>query len=221
MADGDARKSDGDASRALSEAAAEGLELVKASNMTGYKGVSAKGKTGAFLVRARKQGIDYDLGTFWSAEEAALAYARFIGVEESHKQAGRFAPARRSGFGMPCPRTTVAAAVECEVVSDDDTTTLDAATVVCVRGGTASSDAVNDSTGGAVDEGCTSSRPCELSGASPSQKTALRRKRAIHEEVITEEYDLQAADDAVTLPVPSAMRGRACSLTIVYKVART
>ena len=223
-----------DAERALSAAAAEGLRLVKANNVIGYRGVSAA-RHGTFQVRARKQGVDYAVGTFLSAEEAALAYARFIGAEESQKQAGRFMGIREDstnfGFGMPRPeivRHAAAAMVECEAVSDEDT--LGTATaVVYVRGGTAStsgnangsisiSDTANDSTGG---DNLGSSQPCELSSSSPPQTSALRRKRAIHEEMITEEYELKPADDAITLPVPSAFRGRACNLTIVYKVARS
>ena len=63
------------AEEALAAAAAEGLELPRASSASGYCGVSAKGASG-FSASIRVAGKREHLGTFASAEEAALAYAR-------------------------------------------------------------------------------------------------------------------------------------------------
>ena len=63
------------AEEALAAAAAEGLELPRASSATGYLGVCAKGASG-FCASIRVAGKREHLGTFASAEEAALAYAR-------------------------------------------------------------------------------------------------------------------------------------------------
>ena len=62
---------------ALAAAAAEGLELLRASNATGYCGVYPKGATG-FCANIRVAGKREHLGTFASAEEAALARARHL-----------------------------------------------------------------------------------------------------------------------------------------------
>ena len=63
------------AEEALTAAAAEGLELQRASSATGYLGVCVKGASG-FSASIRVAGKREHLGTFASAEEAALAYAR-------------------------------------------------------------------------------------------------------------------------------------------------
>jgi hypothetical protein len=62
------------AEEALAAAAAEGLELQRASSATGYLGVGVKGPS--FCAYIRVAGKREFLGTFASAEEAALAYAR-------------------------------------------------------------------------------------------------------------------------------------------------
>ena len=63
------------AEEALAAAAAEGLELQRASSATGYLGVCVKGASG-FSASIRVAGKREHLGTFACAEEAALAYAR-------------------------------------------------------------------------------------------------------------------------------------------------
>jgi hypothetical protein len=60
-------------------ATAEGLTLVRAYNECGYKGVICKHNK--FLARVRKGGRQRQLGTFASAEEAALAYARHVATD--------------------------------------------------------------------------------------------------------------------------------------------
>ena len=64
-------------------AAAEGLVLVLADTATGYKGVHRSGRssTRPFQAQIKQGGKQQSLGTFASAAEAALAYARHRGPE--------------------------------------------------------------------------------------------------------------------------------------------
>ena len=56
---------------------AEGHTLVKADNASGYKGVSFDSKKAKpYQVRVQRGGKEVTLGSFATAEEAALAYAR-------------------------------------------------------------------------------------------------------------------------------------------------
>jgi hypothetical protein len=67
-------------------AAAEGLELVPSqSGETGYRGVYKNG--GGFQARVRENGTKLCLGTFRTAIEAALCYARHIGAERAEAEA--------------------------------------------------------------------------------------------------------------------------------------
>ena len=63
-------------------AAEEGLQLVPADNATGWKGVSHLSTPNLikpFQAQIRQGGKDRSLGTFATAAEAALAYARHLG----------------------------------------------------------------------------------------------------------------------------------------------
>jgi len=67
-------------------AAAEGLELVPSqSGETGYRGVYKNG--GGFEARVRENGTLRCLGTFRTAIEAALCYARHIGAKRAEAEA--------------------------------------------------------------------------------------------------------------------------------------
>ena len=59
----------------------EGLTLLRADNQTGFKGVSYEDRKRKFHAWAHRQGHSVSLGHFVTAEEAALAVARFIGPE--------------------------------------------------------------------------------------------------------------------------------------------
>jgi len=63
---------------ALRQAEAEGLTLVRAYNMSGFTGVSFNSSNIAkpYQAKVRRGGKQVTLGTFATAEEAALAYAR-------------------------------------------------------------------------------------------------------------------------------------------------
>ena len=71
------------AAEAHAAAAAEGLALVPAENATGFKGVSRNkgGTSKPFKARAVGTAGANHLGCFATAEEAALAVARFLGPE--------------------------------------------------------------------------------------------------------------------------------------------
>ena len=70
------------ADEARAAAAAEGLELVPSpSSETGYKGVAKK--YGMYKARVVERGMQRHLGSFTTPEEAALCYARHVGVERS------------------------------------------------------------------------------------------------------------------------------------------
>ena len=67
------------AAEARSAAAEEGLSLLTAENLTGFKGVSRNPSSASKPFKVQI-GAKY-LGTFATAEEAALAVARFLGPE--------------------------------------------------------------------------------------------------------------------------------------------
>jgi hypothetical protein len=71
------------AAEAHAAAAAEGLTLLRAENVTGFKGVSRAGRSASkpFQAMQKHDGRDKHLGNFATAEEAALAVARFLGPE--------------------------------------------------------------------------------------------------------------------------------------------
>ena len=64
-----------------SQAEAEGLTLLKAENKTGYFGVyhSKPGRPKPYKAEIKQGGKQHCLGTFTTAAEAALAYARRLG----------------------------------------------------------------------------------------------------------------------------------------------
>ena len=184
-------------------AAAEGLTLVPATNEVGYRGVSLH-TSGTFYTRKRKDGKDYELGHFSSAAEAALAYARFLGPAESAKEAAQ-GPARkrRAGsedhgdFGVPRCNVSVEAVI-CESASEDegDEAIRGAATTLVTAA----------SANGDMAPMC--SPPAQAPGGG-----ALKRKRSFH----SEEFELAAAGDTISIPVPQAMRGGRATVVVTYE----
>ena len=71
------------AAEAHAAAAAEGLALLRAENATGFKGVNRGGKhtSKPFQAQLKRGGRMEYKGIFATAEEAALAVARFLGPE--------------------------------------------------------------------------------------------------------------------------------------------
>merc|ERR1740139_884588 len=63
------------AGEAVASAAAEGLRLQPSRSVTGYKNVYLD-RRGRFRARVWRGGAEQTLGTFATAEEAALEYAR-------------------------------------------------------------------------------------------------------------------------------------------------
>ena len=70
------------AAEAYAAAAAEGLVLLRAENATGFKGVFRNNRPAKpFQAKLKRDGSQDHLGYFATAEEAALAVARFLGPE--------------------------------------------------------------------------------------------------------------------------------------------
>ena len=71
------------AAEAHAAAAAEGLALLRAENATGFKHVRRHigSASKPFMASLKQSGSETSLGTFATAEEAALAVARFLGPE--------------------------------------------------------------------------------------------------------------------------------------------
>ena len=67
------------AAEAHAAAAAEGLVLLRADNAAGFKFVYPKSGNNPFKAHPYHCGRQHDLGSFATAEEAALAVARFLG----------------------------------------------------------------------------------------------------------------------------------------------
>ena len=185
-------------------AAAEGLTLVPANNEVGYRGVSVHTSSGTFHVRKRKDGKQRELGNFASAAEAALAYARFLGPAESAKEAAA-GPARkrRAGsedhgdFGVPRCNVSVEAVI-CESASEDEEDeAIRGAATTLVTATTADGD---------MAPMC--SPPAQAPGGG-----ALKHKRSFH----SEEFELAAAGDTISIPVPQAMRGRRATVVVTYE----
>ena len=119
------------AAEAHAAAEAAGLVLVRAENATGFKGVyrSDRHISKPFKAQLWHGGRINNLGTFATAEEAALAIARLLGPAGAAAQSGRKRPAA-SGAGPSAPpskRGKQPAAdddeeyvVKAEAVSDDD-----------------------------------------------------------------------------------------------------
>ena len=118
------------AAEAHAAAADWGLALLRADNPTGFKYVSRGGGVSKpFAAQLRHGGRKNYLGTFATAEEAALAVARFLGPEGVAPPPGRKRPAS-SGAGPSAPPSKRGKqpadddeeeyVVKAEAVSDDD-----------------------------------------------------------------------------------------------------
>ena len=83
------------AAEAAAQALAEGLTLVRSSTHTGYKNVTLNGGVKPYQSRKGKK----HLGCFVTAEEAALAYARFLGPCLSKAEATAAADTTASAGG--------------------------------------------------------------------------------------------------------------------------
>ena len=84
-------------------AAAEGLALLHAETATGFKAVNLSGHASKpFKANLKHRGRNKHLGNFATAEEAALAVARFLGPAGAAPPPGRKRPAS-SGAGPSAP----------------------------------------------------------------------------------------------------------------------
>jgi hypothetical protein len=75
------------AAEAVAAAAEEGLALVRADNKTGHKCVAFRQGPRPYQLKISVQGHPQCLGSFATAEEAALEYARHVGKEQAAQEA--------------------------------------------------------------------------------------------------------------------------------------
>ncbi len=82
------------AEEALAKAKAEGLALVRTDTKTGYKGVrlNKSSKARPYQLQIWVEGHQQHLGSFATAEEAELEYARHVGSEQAAQEAAEAAP---------------------------------------------------------------------------------------------------------------------------------
>ena len=182
-------------------AAAEGLVLVRSNNKTGFSNVYPVQGSLAGLVRVEvgstAGGKREHLGSFATAAEAALAYARYLGPERSRALAEKpraKPPARMKDdheFGQPRIASSTSHEVACVAADDDDDYDEDdgglavvyAESAVAYGGGGSPSDATTTPT---------------AATAAP----ALKKRRVVHE------YELRLGAAAgqrqvtVTIDVP-------------------
>ena len=86
---------------ALQEAQAEGLALRVAKSKTGHFGVyHLSGRPKPYMVRAQRGGKQVHLGSFVTAEEAALCYARSLGVQAAAERTSAAGPPLTSKEGL-------------------------------------------------------------------------------------------------------------------------
>ena len=180
--------------KALRLAAAEGLELVRSNNKTGFSNVYHHHGRSNYHVEITHDGRKQSLGSFDTAAEAALAYARYLGPERSHVGPRAKPPARRKydyEFGQPRIPTAASSTsleVAC-VAADDDDDDDDGLAVVY-----AETAATHGGTGSPSDATAT---PTAATAA-----PALKKRRVVHE------YELRLGAAAgqrqvtVTIDVP-------------------
>lgn len=228
---------------AMQLAADEGLVLVRAHNKSGFHGVSSrKGKQEGqcFLVRARQNGKDVRVGSYCSAAEGALAFARFVGPAECATLASTAravsGPSKYSGFGKPYSATyaeTIRGEVdapnlllECEAVSDDDDDTAAEHVPIDILGGGKHALALGGNrdaqsgTGvsGAPSVPSSSSAATHAAPVADAPAVLRKRKRAMR----TDEYEVQLEPGtrSLTLPVPAGVaheaRRRRCTVSIRF-----
>ena len=116
------------AAEAHAAAATEGLALLRAENSTGFKGVGRNNGSASkpFQANVRHDGRQEHLGSFTTAEEAALAVSRFLGPAGAAAPNGRKRPVDAGPSAPPGKRVRQPASndeahvVKAEAVSDDD-----------------------------------------------------------------------------------------------------
>ena len=212
-----------DDATALAErlADAEGLMLVRSSNQTGYLGVSMSGSR--YVARGIVSGTSASqhLGSFDTAAEAALAYARHLGPariaqEAARKPRGVNTRSINTGFGVP---HHFAAADETQRDGAD-------ASVVSVL---AEDDEQDDGSGDAPTSVQLLQEPPHVAADAErldcvvaagihtpagSSGPPLKRKRVAH----TDEYEFTIPPHAreLTVPVPEGAVRATCTITFHF-----
>lgn len=215
-------------------AAEEGLVLARTNNSSGFRGVTKDSKTSNFRARARENGKDVPVGLFETAEEAALAYARFV---KSRTASVSRRELNYCGFGVPQrgPSSGQAGPLEaqhvtCYAVSDDSDAddVEDAAEVSESDAAVGTSLSPQTLLATPVAQPCSGPQPSAAAAsaqatrpagcASTQAGPACKRRRATH----TDEYidvALEADARTITLPLPPgavARKGR-CTVSICFR----
>ena len=189
---------------------AEGLTLVRSSNQAGYRGISLG--RGGFTARASSglDGRDYYIGSYKTAVEAALAYARYIGPVESARQAAaplqrRCAPRQRGrSFGEPrfrADQQSDGMAVQCEAFSDNEDNSHSSIVPAVVIDG--------DHASGSTAQSATAPTP---------RVELLKRKRATQSVRVEYEFVSSTETPTLTIPVPRSIRGRLATVMVEFVV---
>ena len=221
---------------AMAIAEAEGLTLIRSSSAAGFKGVTPnlrKTCGASFTARVNHEGKDAYLGSFDTAAEAALCYARHIGPEACWQQAqagvsaaGRPRNPTRTkrgfgeGIGVPQPQPQLLLlqepsptdnVVDCLIVGGDDedesTSTGTAASELCTV------EAVVEACAGSPSSSNASRRPVE---AQPTPAPRWKRIRATRTEQF--EVQLNAGDATIVLPVPRGAVGGRVRVSVEFSV---
>ena len=193
--------------RAEQLAQAEGLTLIASSNVSGYKGVSPNNDGKSYVARARLNGTDLALGTFPTAAEAALAYARHLGparcAEEARKPARKSHVEQLSGFGVPNRAADVGQRDVDEVVS----------TVESVLAAEGEADGYDDDDAAETPLSVQVISTEPQHAASSSGPTFKRRRIARKDEY---EFTMPPSTREVTIPVPEGAVRAVCSITFHF-----
>ena len=223
--------------RAHALAAEEGLVLIPADNLSGYKGVTPTQRSnqsssigGGFCARVRENGRDVHLGTFPTACEAALCYARHTKVR-AKVEAARVDPRTDPYFGksrrapllpMPLLISTAASApstehiehVDCQAASDDEEGCGGANGALMGGEGPAASSSDGLLVQPTAANGSSSSSAAARPATCPAMMSRKRTRSSS-----TDEYEcvLPLTGDAISIPIPAGVvRGRRVSVSVTF-----
>ena len=176
----------------------EGLTLIPSSNASGFKGVIKNRRF--YTARASEHGADVSLGSFPTAQEAALAYARHL--------ASRPAVPHDRSFGVP----NSAAGLGKRQWKADELTTVESVVAVEADDQEEETDAVTPTTVVTV---TTEPEHAESSIMSSSGPT-FKRRRTARTTTDAYEFTMPPSTRVLTVPVPEGAVRAVCSITFHY-----
>lgn len=209
-------------------AATEGLVLLPSSNVAGYKGVSPAHHGKNYQARGNVNGTDVNLGSFETAAEAALAYARFLGpvrcVQEAQKRLPKHRGVsseahQRRGFGIPHGFEK-----QQNVNGVDDVTAVESVVADAQEDGDEDVEACTPTSVQIIQErqqndaevhvenvvaGMHTTRSSSMSSSASGQ--SIKRKRTAH--IDEYEFTMPPSTRELTVPVPEGAVRAVCSIT--------